>query len=270
MLSSLLHIDSCGHFQNIPTHYAKRSNPANYLLIWVLSGRGFGRNTGPRLVGKAGDLFMFAKGVPQEYDALRADPWDILWVHFDGSKAGDFTRRIQHHTGLRSRLGMDVRIHEHFQEMLLTNHSGSAQDRQLSDCLLWGLLGLIVHRLETQAHLSAPANLYDLHRVQAYIQAHLAHPIHLDDLARVAKVSVRQLGRLFQQALHRSPMQYVIQQRMRQGAVLLTETNLPVKQIAAAVGCPDPYYFSRLFRRVMQTTPRRYRLAARTETARTG
>ncbi len=41
---------------------------------------------------------------------------------------------------------------------------------------------------------------------------------------------------------------------------VLDTTNLPVKKVAASLGYEDPFYFSRLFKRVNETSPAENRL----------
>jgi AraC family transcriptional activator of pobA len=46
---------------------------------------------------------------------------------------------------------------------------------------------------------------------------------------------------------------------MAEARVLLTETDLPVAEVARRVGIHDPGYFSRLFGRAHGTSPRDWR-----------
>jgi transcriptional regulator GlxA family with amidase domain len=56
-----------------------------------------------------------------------------------------------------------------------------------------------------------------------------------------------------------SPLYYVIQKRVALAGAMLTETDLSMKEVAAAVGYDDPYYFSRIFRKVAGASPTQYR-----------
>ena len=54
-------------------------------------------------------------------------------------------------------------------------------------------------------------------------------------------------------------MAYFIHQRMRHACRLLDLTDKPVKVVASEAGYRDPYYFSRLFKKVMGHSPEHYR-----------
>ncbi len=259
MLNSGLALHSCGHFSAQPEHSMARTKPVDHLLIWVLGGRGHAQAGGHKVQAQPGDLLVFPKGVSQAYGSDKADPWNIVWVHFDGRSAVDFMRFLGQQGKLRLRLGLDATLRDRFEELVLY-HTGASPDRKrLCDCLLWGLLGLMRHRLEQPVR-HTDERLPTLGRgLQKYVQEHLARPIRMEDLARVAGLSQRQTTRLFQTLFRASPMQYVLQQRVARAAMLLTETDGSVKKIALEVGCVDPYYFSRLFRRHMQQSPSRWR-----------
>jgi len=57
----------------------------------------------------------------------------------------------------------------------------------------------------------------------------------------------------------RTVQEWIIERRMAEARSLLTDTQLPVAEIARRVGMPDPGYFSRLFRRTNGASPREWR-----------
>ena len=56
-----------------------------------------------------------------------------------------------------------------------------------------------------------------------------------------------------------APVEYLIHLRIRQACRLLDTTGLTVREIGFRVGFEDPYYFSRMFRKLMGQSPRQYR-----------
>lgn len=268
-ISQWLEVHSLGHFRDMPAHYTARGQSLDYLMIWVLAGRGWGQSEGPRVEVRPGHLLLFRKGPAHAYGSDPKDPWNILWVHFDGRAAGELADQVRGFgdgSGLRIDLGAQERIHDRFLELVSLPAGAAPQPDDLPHCLLWGLLGLILDRLRRAAAAAQRGDrvignqrLEAVYHLQGYIQQHLAEPIRLTHLARAASLSPSQLGRLFHRLFRTSPIEYVIARRVGRASVLLTETNLSVKQVGLAVGYSDPYYFSRLFKKSTGLAPRAYR-----------
>jgi len=96
-------------------------------------------------------------------------------------------------------------------------------------------------------------------RVQTYLRANLRRPLSIPELAKVAHCSAATLNRNFVAEYGMPPMLYVQQQRMLHAAELLVGTSMRIGEVAQAAGVPDPYYFSRLFKKQHGCSPREYR-----------
>lgn len=92
-----------------------------------------------------------------------------------------------------------------------------------------------------------------------YIERHYREPITLDSLAGRLGCHSRQLLRLFKVNLNTSPIDYLIQVRMRSAGDRLLHTDLPLKEVAESVGYADSYYFSRQFKKTTGISPSEYR-----------
>ena len=101
-----------------------------------------------------------------------------------------------------------------------------------------------------------------LKRAIAYLHDHLADDIGLDDLAAQAAMSPYHFARAFKAATGRSPLQYVIVERIEAAKLLLTTTHLPVAEIAHRVGYGDVSRFGQHFKRATGMTPAVFRAAA--------
>jgi len=77
--------------------------------------------------------------------------------------------------------------------------------------------------------------------------------------ARKQHISEAHLRRLFNEHLHAPPHQYLLRSRLQAAARLLRSTAIPITQIAEAVGIPDIYHFSKLFKAHYNMAPRHYR-----------
>jgi transcriptional regulator GlxA family with amidase domain len=94
----------------------------------------------------------------------------------------------------------------------------------------------------------------------AFMLRHLDEPIQVATLAARANISPSHFFALFKRRVGCAPIDYFIRLRMQRACRLLDETLLSVKEVAAALGYDDPFYFSRLFKSVNRVAPSDYRL----------
>jgi AraC family transcriptional regulator len=117
---------------------------------------------------------------------------------------------------------------------------------------------LVAHLIESQPAPEADRPLVAdprLARAIGYIHDHLADDLSLDIMAGEAAMSPFHFSRVFKAATGRSPLAYVIAERMRLAAVLLRTTRLPVAEIAYRVGYEDVSRFGEHFKREHGSTP---------------
>ncbi|KOP68432.1 hypothetical protein AMS62_26675 [Bacillus sp. FJAT-18019] len=98
-----------------------------------------------------------------------------------------------------------------------------------------------------------------------YMLKHYSALITLDTLAAAMNRSPGYLSNCFKQVLNRGPIDCLIRLRMRKACGLLTETDLPLHKIAAAIGYRDVYYFSNAFKKHNGVSPQSYRKRTREE-----
>lgn len=98
--------------------------------------------------------------------------------------------------------------------------------------------------------------------VERVIVAHPSAPHTVASLAASVLMSPSHFAHEFKRRAGRTPMDAVRAERLGLAVQLLRSTDLQVAQVARAVGYPDPYYFSRLFRRHLGVPPSAYAAAA--------
>jgi AraC-like DNA-binding protein len=96
-----------------------------------------------------------------------------------------------------------------------------------------------------------------------HIERRLAAPLTRVSLARVAGLSPSRFHARFRTAVGMAPLAYVQHCRLQRAQQLLIATDLGVGGIAERCGFADAFYFSRLFKLRLGTTPSVYRQAAR-------
>lgn len=231
----------------------------DYLIFWVLAGQGLVTAEGQQHEAMPGDLYCLLKDEPHEYQSDFGDPWEVAWFHFDGLLAREFVDAIRSKESCRAWLGFDVELRERWLELVVTHEARGPHFAVRANTALYSLLGMITHRLLILHDGPTTSAPLDIQRIQNYVHDHLSEPITVSDMAEQANLSVPHFTRVFRSTFHVSPIQYVVRARIAQASAMLAETAMPLKQIGQAVGYPDPYYLSRMFKKVTGSSPSAYR-----------
>ena len=92
-------------------------------------------------------------------------------------------------------------------------------------------------------------------RICDYIDSHLDQKISLHDLSSMAGFSAHHFARAFRQSVGVPPHGYLLQRRLEHVERLLRDTQLPLSQVAQAVGFSDQSHLARHFRRLTGMPP---------------
>ncbi|MGI9494359.1 MAG: GlxA family transcriptional regulator [Geminicoccaceae bacterium] len=92
---------------------------------------------------------------------------------------------------------------------------------------------------------------------------HLEEPMSVPEIARKVGLSQRQLERLFAQNTGMSPVRYYRDIRLDRARGLVTQTDMPVLEVALACGFFSPEHFSRAYRLRFGIAPREDRIEGR-------
>lgn len=92
-----------------------------------------------------------------------------------------------------------------------------------------------------------------------YIDINISTTFSLDMLAEISGLSRTFFCRIFRQIVGKSPFEYIIDQKLSLAKILLSTTNISIKEISVSCGFNDITYFYRVFKRKFNTTPKLYR-----------
>ena len=115
----------------------------------------------------------------------------------------------------------------------------------------------IVLRHSTDVLATPDANVA---RALRFMWDHLDLDLSVNDVARKVELSRRKLERAFRRELGRGINAELHRKRLERVRELLVTTDMPIVDLAPAVGFKSKDYLHRTFRRAFGVTPRRYRL----------
>lgn len=93
----------------------------------------------------------------------------------------------------------------------------------------------------------------------AFMQENYAEKLTLEQIAASAAVSTRECLRCFRTAIHQSPMDFLIEYRIRVSKKMLEGTDLSITDIALRCGFNSNSYYTKQFHRICGKTPNAYR-----------
>ncbi|ERJ20028.1 MmsAB operon regulatory protein [Salinisphaera shabanensis E1L3A] len=247
-----------GYYPRAAGHRMGRRNPRDHLLIYCLSGAGVARREGRRQAVQAGDVLLLREGERHSYCADRHEPWSIYWAHLGGHAVARFFDEIAAgHDDFVVPVGLHPRLTEDLNLLLTVADRFKSQHFVYAANLLQSILSFMA--LVHHQHRDRGAAL-DIDRVQAWLQAHLHERIDLDELVTATStISRYHFIREYRRQTGQTPMQAFQRLKISRACYLLDITDWNVGEIASDLGYDDPYYFSRLFKKVMGVPPRDYR-----------
>ena len=95
--------------------------------------------------------------------------------------------------------------------------------------------------------------------VRVYLRENYGRPVDFSALADSLAVSAPYLSKLFHEQTGSSPSRYLADLRMGAARKLLMDSRLTIREIAARVGYPDPYHFSKSFKNAVGVSPAQFR-----------
>lgn len=217
------------------------------IVHYVLSGEGI--FNGHRV--KAGQGFYIEPGLLCEYYPDPENPWNYVWIDCSPELA-------------RRYVLLSVKPDEN--GIFLYDFPGKLMkifERILVDGRTIGRVEALNYALSVLA-LHAPEEALSgtqhyIQKAKNYIESSLNRKLTVCDVADAISIHDRYLYTLFVQFEGMPPKEYILKRKVETAADLLEHTELSVTEVASAVGFPDVYGFSRLFKQKMGASPSGYR-----------
>ncbi|RRJ97256.1 AraC family transcriptional regulator [Opitutaceae bacterium TAV4] len=252
---------ACGGWEQCaPDYRIERKTFHFHAVELVCQGRGWLEIAGKTTPLLAGSIFSYGPGLPH---IIRSDPLEPLekyFVDFSGREAGALVADLQRAaggTGVMQVSRVDL-MAEWFEQLL---EAGSKSGRQSARiCTL--LTELIVRHAVENAFVAASAvstSQATYERCRTALRRDFLSLCSAEELARSCHLDPAYMARLFQKYGDESAYQMLVRLKMNHAAGRLTTGTQPLKEIGAEVGFPDPYHFSRVFKRTFGLAPKAFR-----------
>lgn len=261
-LASSLYITDIGYFPQAANHFRERRQPiGEYVLIYCVKGQGWCRIDDETYTLQDNQYVILPAGRPHAYGADKHNPWTIYWLHFKGEHASVYSEGLQQPQFIipthNSRISERQSVFEEIFETL--NRSTDLESLRYASSLLHYYLASMRY-VKNFRQLSA-ADAYNdvVTSARHYMQEHLEQRLTLEQMARYTGYSVSHFSKIFLEQTGESPLACLNRMKTERACQLLQTTDMHINQICHKVGIDDPFYFSRLFKKLVGMSPRQFR-----------
>ena len=254
-----LYVTDIGYYPNAQYHHRQRSHGINQnVLIYCVKGKGWAKIREKKYALSAGDFVLLPANMPHEYEADEETPWTIYWLHFKGTNGSDFVdmmlKRMGDHVASISFRENRLQL---FEEIYTSLERGYSIDNicyaSLSLQYFLGSCCFDNNYVVTQEKTDSISICVN------YLQKHIDKPLSLKDIADTVNLSVSHFASVFKKSTGFSIIEYFNQLKTQKACQYLQFTDLRINEIADRLGIEDPYYFSRMFTKMVGTSPNKYR-----------
>jgi AraC-like DNA-binding protein len=208
---------------------------------------------------KPGDTMLVIVPHNHRYFVEAGERWEFFWISMSGQEAVRIHRTIQAATGPVLRLRVDTI--DHIADCSLRLIAGHGEAPGAASAIAYEAVAALYDDVfGSQSAMLLADEESMVRRVVDHIRANLNKELAVPQLAEVAGFSRAHFSRMFAASEGLPPAAFVLQERMRRAARLLTShALLPVKEIANLCGFDEPNYFAKVFRRFFGTSPTEFR-----------
>ena len=229
------------------------------VLQHTISGAGNLQYERRRYRIRAGDTMLTIVPHNHRYWLEEGGRWEFFWISMSGQEAVRVHRVIQATTGPVLRLKAETI--EHLAGCSLRLIEGEGETPGTASTIAYEVAMTLYDEVFPSSGASASEGEDDpIRPVVDHIRENLDKPLPVSGLAEIAGFSRAHFSRSFASSEGVAPAEFVLRERMRRAARLLTShALLTVKEIAILCGFDDPNYFAKVFRRFFGTSPTEFR-----------
>ncbi|MDP4175103.1 MAG: AraC family transcriptional regulator [Bacteroidota bacterium] len=261
-ITAPIHITDIGYYPKAQYHFRERKHGCKQnILIYCVEGKGWFKFKNKKCNVSAQDYFLIPADTPHSYGADVKNPWTIYWIHFKGNVSSQVSEKL---VGINRMSPANSEIAAYrlqlFEEIYQSLEKGYTKNNlQYSSMCLWYFLCSFLHADHfKQFSYVLKKDIVD--QIIDFMQSNLSKNFSLKELSNAFGYSASHFSYMFKNKTGYAPLEFFSRLKIQRSCQYLDSTDLHIKEIASLHGYDDPYYFSRVFRKVMDVSPNEYRV----------
>ncbi|MBQ8907704.1 MAG: helix-turn-helix transcriptional regulator [Clostridia bacterium] len=257
-----IHLNSCGcqHISGKDAAVLRAGGRVDYHILYIIAGTCYVVLGGREVAVKEGSLVFFFPKERQEYRFCGDAPTASYYLHFSGEAPKTLLKDIEEGKERVFEIGKSATLEELWRRTAEEYRLSLPESLGVTGGYLLAILSLCVRKVSFAGAEGTDASK-KITAVCRHMLASLSKDLPVSEYARLTHLSESRFTHLFHEVMGKSPVRYVAELRVQRAKELLTDSALPVLEIAEAVGIRNPYYFSRFFKKQTGMSPSDYRRA---------
>lgn len=184
--------------------------------------------------------------------------WEFLFITLVGESTESCWAEFAYRNGPVAAIPEESELVRLLKQINQEALNDEISDKYIASCKAYNFV-MALHRYGkglTEAEDKLPEHMKKAVRL---IEKKLGEPLSLTDLAEEAGLSKYYFIQLFQQYFHETPIQYMTKKRMERSMERLSNSDLPIKEIANLSGYESANYFSKVFKKEIGESPKEFR-----------
>ena len=245
---SFFYVQEAGYMKLKSSHLASRKNLNSFLIVLVLSGKGSLMYNEKIYELKKGACFFIDCMTPYYHQSSVDDPWELIWVHFNGSSSPGYYRYFSSFSTPVLYPEQFSSLLDKFNNLLEVNEETSIFAEISSSRLIIDILSVLLEEVSRPKEFSKEEQ-NTLLQIGEYLDEHYTEKFSLETLSELFFISKYHLVREFKKYFGITPNHYVIAKRIILAKKLLRFSSDSLEEIAAKCGFYDASYMNKQFKK---------------------
>lgn len=246
--SAFFYVQETGYYKLKESHRAFRKNLDSYLIVLVLSGSGTLMYNETIYELTAGSCFFIDCMVPYYHQSSTTDPWELMWVHFNGATSKEYYKYFSSLAEPALTTRSFPALKEKLDSLLDANSHSDLSTEITSSRLIVDILSILLQDVTSLAG-NEGSSIQKLMDVRQYLDEHYTEKFSLDEISEHFFISKYHLSREFKTHFGITLNHYVIAKRVTMAKKLLRFSDLTLEEISLKCGFYDASYMNKQFKK---------------------
>ena len=258
--NTFFYVQEIGHFFALSDYFTERERLHSYLILYTVSGKGSLTYRGKKYKLSKGHVFYIDCREYQYYEQDGTEPWEILWVHFNGICCNGYYNQFSEHNSPVVEIIPESSIPSNLWRLLEVHTRKDAGMEPIASQIITDMLTELLLCVKIPGNWASPGSIPAfINKTVELVDKRYAEKLTLDLLAAEVSVNKYHLLKQFKKYIGCTPNQYLINIRINEAKEMLIHTSMSVKEIAHHSGFEHVSHFINIFRKQEGATPLAFR-----------